>query len=126
MNDFGNRIMYRTGLSQILPEFEENGVQQAIHMLEGQSNLEPILREMKNQEVGAVEVIIGGEGRYAEFSRLSMVLGRYGTKHIVGTIGVVGPTRMHYGHAISVVSYVAELISQFLTDIHGEESSEGR
>ena len=38
--------------------------------------------------------------------------------HLVqGTLGVLGPTRMHYERAITAVAYVAQLFSETLSKI---------
>jgi len=40
------------------------------------------------------------------------------TNHLVqGTLGVLGPTRMHYERAITAVAYVAQLFSETLSKI---------
>ena len=50
-----------------------------------------------------------------------MVMARYGVDGFAtGTVGVVGPTRMPYGRAISSVRLVAGLMSGLVGDIYGE------
>lgn len=121
MNDLGNRIIYRAGLSDMLPEMEELGAQQVLRLLEETSELNTIISEMQENRIANVEVLIGGEKRWDNLSHLSMILGKYGTEQIVGTIGVVGSTRMRYGKTISAVSFFADLISEFLAELHHEE-----
>jgi heat-inducible transcriptional repressor len=60
-----------------------------------------------------ITIRIGHENTAAEMQNLSMVTARYeiGGK-LVGTIGVLGPTRMDYGRVVSVV----ERITRHLTD----------
>jgi heat-inducible transcriptional repressor len=44
-------------------------------------------------------------------------LARYGAPGLVtGTLGVLGPMRMPYGHTISTVRYVASLLSDLVTE----------
>lgn len=118
------RVVYRAGLGNILPEFEDDAAQQAIQILEGQTRLDQIVDDIyAGQAEPSVRVIVGGEGRWEELSNLSMVLGRYATQHIIGTVGVVGPTRMHYGQAISTVSYIADFMSTFLQDVHSGDAA---
>lgn len=124
VSEIGSRILYRAGLSNMLPELPEEGARQALQVLEGQVALDEILSEMADKQIGGVQVIVGGEGRWEQFSNLSLVLGRYGTSRVMGAIGVVGPTRLHYGKAISTVSYLAGRVSEFLTEIRGEEDDE--
>ena len=57
--------------------------------------------------------------RWEELSHLSMVLSRYGIPgQISGAVGVLGPTRINYGRAISAVSYVSGLMTDMLTDVY--------
>ncbi len=123
MEDRGARVVYRSGFSDVLSQLEDKGAAQALRVLEGKTSLDSILDEMVNRQIGEVGVIVAGEGRWEQLSHLSMVLGRYGTGALMGAIGVVGPTRMHYEKAISTVSYVAGLLSDFLSDAHGVEAS---
>jgi heat-inducible transcriptional repressor len=72
-------------------------------------------------EVTGVQVMIAGEGRWEELSHTSMVLSHYGIQgHATGALGVLGPTRLHYGRAISAVRYVAGLMSDMMIDVYGE------
>lgn len=121
MEDVGARIAHRSGFSEVLSQLEEKGAEQALRVLEGKTDLDSILDDLVHRHIGAVRVIVAGEGRWEELSHLSMVVGRYGTNSMMGAIGVVGPTRMHYERAIPTVSYVAGLLSDFLASAHGIE-----
>ena len=35
---------------------------------------------------------------------------------IMGTVGIVGPTRMQYARAVALVDYLAQVLSRLLTD----------
>lgn len=113
----------RDGLSELPSRFEESaGAEQALRVLEEHSLLEDLLSEAE-PEVGDVRVVIAGEGRWENISLLSIVLGRYGVAgRATGALGVLGPTRMRYGRAISAVRYVADLMSNLLVGIYGEET----
>jgi heat-inducible transcriptional repressor len=115
-------LVYRDGLTELLGAFDENeGAEQALRVLEEQTALETLLNEA-NPTVGNIRVVIAGEGRWDDISLLSIVLGRYGVDgHATGTLGVLGPTRMRYGRAISAVRYMADLMSNLLVNIYGDE-----
>ncbi len=117
-------IAYRDGLSGVLAEFTESeGAQQALRMMEERSPLAGILSEALSNDIGQVQVVIAGEGRWTEARHLSMVLTRYGVNgQATGTLTVLGPTRMRYGRAISAVRYVAGLMSNLLFDVYGSEA----
>lgn len=123
LDELGGRIRYQAGLSELLPALQEQSAKQALRILEGQVGLDPILGEMADKEIGTVRVVIAGEGRWEELSHLSMVLGRYGTGSMMGAIGVVGPTPMAYPKVIASVGYLAEYISEFLSDAQGSPSA---
>jgi heat-inducible transcriptional repressor len=114
--------IYRDGLSAVLdePEFAEGDrAQGLIRVMEERSYLEEILSDGLGPEVGAVRVLIGGEGRWDELRACSIVLVRYGVRGFAtGALGVLGPTRMLYGRAISATRFIAELLSELVYDIY--------
>ncbi len=114
--------IYRDGLSRVLqqPEFsEQEHAQGLIRVMEERSFLEAVLADALSPEVGSVRVLIGGEGRWDELRACSLVLGRYGVSGFAtGALGVVGPTRMLYGRAISVVRFVSDLLSDLVYDMY--------
>ncbi len=115
---------YRDGLSDVLPEFTESeGAQQALRLMEDDSQLSTILAEVLDKEIGSVQVVIAGEGRWDSVRHLGIVLSRYGVHgQATGTLTVFGPTRMRYGRAISAVRYVAALMSNLLVNVYGSET----
>ncbi|MDP6100049.1 MAG: heat-inducible transcriptional repressor HrcA [Dehalococcoidia bacterium] len=66
-----------------------------------------------------LRVIIGEESREAALYPMSLVIASYGIlPQVKGFIGVVGPTRMHYGRAISAVKFVSEQLNRLLSEIY--------
>lgn len=118
------RDVVRYGLSESLGSFTDDEAQQALRVLEEDDVLEAILREMLAPDQPDLRIVVAGEGRWENLSHLSMVLGRYGTPQARGALGVLGPTRMRYGRAVSAVRYVAGLMSGMLDDMHGTERAE--
>jgi heat-inducible transcriptional repressor len=116
--------VYRDGLTEVLqePEFSEGEwAQGLVRVVEERSFLEAVLSDALSPEVGSVRVLIGGEGYWDELRACSLVLGRYGvTGFATGALGVVGPTRMFYGRAISTVRFVARLLSDLVYDMYAE------
>jgi heat-inducible transcriptional repressor len=114
--------LYRDGLSNILhqPEFAvPESARNVVHLFEDRTLLEDLLTEML--EVGGVQVIIGGEGRWTELQECSLVVSPYGVSgEATGALGVMGPMRMPYSRAISTVRYVAGLMSDLFRDLYGD------
>ncbi|MER3544835.1 MAG: heat-inducible transcription repressor HrcA [Chloroflexota bacterium] len=116
-------LVYHDGLTHILsePEFRHSeAARAALQLLEERNLLEDILNEALGPTVGGVKVLIGGEGRWEQLRACSIVLARYGISgYATGALGVLGPTRMAYGRAISAVRYVAGLLNDLVYEMYG-------
>jgi heat-inducible transcriptional repressor len=65
---------------------------------------------------GGVKIFIGFESGFEALEDCSVVTAPYSRDgHLVGTLGVVGPTRMPYEHIISIVDITARLLSAALS-----------
>jgi heat-inducible transcriptional repressor len=63
-----------------------------------------------------VRIYIGGESRVVPFEELSVVSAPYEVDgQIVGTLGVIGPTRMAYERMIQIVDITARLVGNALS-----------
>ena len=115
--------VYRDGLINILqqPEFAEGqSARHVFELFEESSFREIVLADVPAQAAGGVQVIIGGEGPWEELSDCSLVLSRYGVvSQATGDLGVLGPRRMAYRRAISVVRYVSSLMSELIHKLYG-------
>src|SRR5512138_3922702 len=118
--------IYTDGLTNVLsePEFaESDDARRALKIFEERSTLQDLLaRTTVNSNVGALQVLVGGEGEWEELRQCSIVLARYGVPGLAtGMLGVLGPMRMSYARAIPTVRYVAGLLSDLVNDtIAGE------
>lgn len=113
--------IFSEGLTYLLsePEFADSEeARRIVQVLEQRPLLDAILEEMR--ERNGVQVLIGGEGRWAELSQASLVLSSYGDEEVSGMLGVLGPLRMAYARTISAVRYVAELMSGLVHEWYGQ------
>jgi len=63
-----------------------------------------------------VRIFIGGESQVVPFEELSVVSAPYEVDgQVVGTLGVIGPTRMPYDRMIQIVDITAKLVSNALS-----------
>lgn len=113
--------VYLDGLSNFLAEPEFSGAEdarRALRVLEERPLLQDLLaRTVLTGEVGGVQVLIGGEGTWEDLRQCSIVLARYGVPGMsTGTLGVLGPMRMPYGRTISTVRFIANLLSDMVTE----------
>lgn len=73
------------------------------------------LLDFSNQADG-VRIYIGGESQTVPFEDLSVVSAPYEFDgKVVGTLGVIGPTRMHYDKMIQIVDITSKLVSNALS-----------
>ena len=62
-----------------------------------------------------VQIYIGGESELVPMEELSIVIAPYKADgKVVGTLGVIGPTRMAYQRMIPMVDITARLVSSAL------------
>lgn len=113
--------VYRDGLTEVLklPEYEGREMAEALlRVLDEQSLMEEMLAKAPGSTIGGVQVVIGGESGWSELRSFSMVLSRYGVMdYATGTLGVLGPTRMPYGRAVSTVRFVSKLLTGLISDM---------
>jgi heat-inducible transcriptional repressor len=72
------------------------------------------LLEMSNRAQG-VQIFIGGESGVAPLDECSVITAPYEVEgQVVGTVGVIGPTRMAYERVIPIVDITARLLTSLL------------
>jgi heat-inducible transcriptional repressor len=64
-----------------------------------------------------VQVFIGSENRTPSFRNCTLISAPYriGNGSAIGTLSVLGPTRMEYSRMISIVSYVARTLEKMMS-----------
>ncbi|HNV34521.1 MAG TPA: heat-inducible transcriptional repressor HrcA [Bacillota bacterium] len=106
--------VHMDGIANFLeqPEFKQiERARPVLRLLESQAHM---LNLMSGYRTG-VTVRIGSENTLEELRDCSIISASYGhAGKVMGTIGVVGPTRMDYSKAISLVRFMAEGISELL------------
>lgn len=113
--------LYYDGLSNVLAEPEFNGsddARRALRLFDERSTLQELLsRTALNSGLGSVQVLIGGEGAWEELRQCSIVLARYGVAgQVTGMLGILGPMRMAYSKTIPTVRFVANVLSDLVSD----------
>jgi heat-inducible transcriptional repressor len=71
----------------------------------------------KSQQATGIQIFIGGESGYLPLDECSMITAPYEADgQVVGTLGVIGPTRMAYERVIPIVDITAKLLSSALSN----------
>lgn len=117
---FASGEIYLDGFQNLLADndpAQSAPVRNALQVLEQRDFLEDFLAQVLGPQVGGVQVVIAGEGKWEELRACSMVLARYGADDVAtGTVGVFGPTHMAYDRAIGTVRFVAELMTNLVVE----------
>jgi len=83
-------------------------------MFESKTQLLEILEQSERAE--GVKIFIGGESTLLPLDECSVVTAPYEVDgQVVGTVGVIGPTRMAYERVIPIVDVTAKLVSSALS-----------
>jgi len=100
------------------PEFAHSQRMLALtELIEHRSLLRAILPQ--GLATHGVQVIIGKENKAEVIHNYSVVISRYGLPNkAVGTIGVVGPTRMPYARTISTIGYLSLVLSGLVAELY--------
>lgn len=70
-----------------------------------------------SQRADGVQIFIGGESGYLPLDECSLITAPYEADgQVVGTLGVIGPTRMAYERIIPIVDITAKLLSNALSN----------
>ena len=89
-------------------------LRRAFDLFEQKTQLMRLL-DISSQAEG-VRIFIGGESQVVPFEELSVVSAPYEVDgQVVGTLGVIGPTRMPYDRMIQIVDITSKLVSNALS-----------
>ncbi|MFP5474183.1 MAG: heat-inducible transcriptional repressor HrcA [Gammaproteobacteria bacterium] len=89
-------------------------LRRAFELFEQKAELMRLL-DMSSKSDG-VRIFIGGESQVVPYEELSVVSANYEVNgEVVGTLGVIGPTRMPYDRMIQIVDITSRLVSNALS-----------
>ncbi len=112
--------VFSDGLLNVMaaPEFAHGDkLRQVFAALENHAYLGALVDSIGSS--GRIHVVIGAENAPAEMRDVSLVLAPYGRPdRAIGVVGVLGPTRMRYPHAIGTVRFVSGLMNELVDHLY--------
>ena len=112
--------VFSDGLLNVMaaPEFAQSDkLRRVFSALENRAWLGELVGSVSG--TGRVQVFIGHENTPADMRDVSLVLAAYGRPgRAVGVVGVLGPTRMSYRHAIGTVGFVSGLMNELVEHLY--------
>ena len=92
-----------------------SSLRKLFELFERRTQLMQLLDNSKRAE--GIQIFIGGESDYLPLDECSMITAPYQADgQVVGTLGVIGPTRMAYERVIPIVDITARLLSNALSN----------
>ncbi len=114
--------LYFDGAARLLSEYRFQDLTQLnalMELLERRVSLLGVLSAALTER--DIYVRIGGENAMPALQSLSLVAANYGLpQRNLGTVSVIGPTRMDYSLAIGTVREAAHQLSRFIEDVYEE------
>jgi len=115
--------IYLEGVTNILnyPEFSDLiKAREVLDLLSEEDVISDMVRSAAKKH--QVDFRIGSENQIDEMKDLSVITTSYGVEgKNVGTIGVIGPTRMTYGKVVSSIQYIRELLNKEILRLIGDD-----
>jgi heat-inducible transcriptional repressor len=112
--------LFSDGLLNVMeaPEFAQSDkLRQVFTALENRTFLGELVGSVAGS--GRIRVVIGAENPREEMHDVSLVLAPYGRPgRALGVVGVLGPTRMSYPHAIGTVRFVSGLMNELVDHLY--------
>jgi len=109
---FENEHIHLGGAKNIIeqPEFSnKEQLQRILELIDNQKVLIHMLNEYGADE--KITILIGNETQKELMKNCSLITAKYKIGSISGTLGLIGPIRMHYPKLITLVDYIAKEIN---------------
>jgi heat-inducible transcriptional repressor len=112
--------LYVDGAHRLISEYRFQDVSQLNALMEMLEHRVSMLEVLSTAlDARGLYVRIGGENRQPALQSLSLVAANYGLpQRNLGTVSVIGPTRMDYAGAIASVREAAHQLSRFVEDFY--------
>jgi heat-inducible transcriptional repressor len=104
------------------PEYNDvNKAKMFLAAVEGRNTLYELLKRASKLEFS---ITIGDENENEMLKDCSIVTATYQIgDEPMGSFGIIGPTRMHYGKVITVIEYMRRCLSEMLTEEIDDDSA---
>lgn len=108
-----NSEVFHGGITNLLSFPEYNNVERAKQLLDFLDDKANLHRAVAIRENENIRISIGSENKAMELKDCSIVLSSYKIDgKIVGTIGLIGPTRMNYSKAVSNIEFLTNQLNK--------------
>ena len=116
--DQGSQMVFVEGAANLLAaEQDRQRLQEMLKTLEEKEKVIKLLGAYLDVKQEAVRVVIGLDQELPSMQNFVLIgAPAHAGNEVMGSLAVIGPTRMDYQHTITAVSYIARLFDQILNE----------
>src|SRR5262252_5521899 len=114
----GSQVVFVEGAANLLAgEQDRQRLQQMLQTLEEKEKVVQLLSAYLDVKQEAVRVVIGLDQALPSMQNFVLIgAPAHAGNEVMGSLAVIGPTRMDYQHTITAVSYIARLFDKILNE----------
>ncbi|MBR2590403.1 MAG: heat-inducible transcription repressor HrcA [Clostridia bacterium] len=122
----GESKAYVEGESNLLAHKDAYGdITELMAFLQQREQLSRLVSFDESTLNSRMSILIGSENYFTEMEDSSVILSRYAFGHnAMGTIGIIGPTRIDYSKLIPDVEYLTDVVGRLLAEHYGDDEEE--
>lgn len=104
---------------------ESENMLELLKFLKGREQTSQLVSYQSTGDNDMLSILIGGENYFSEMANSSMILARYafGSRE-VGTLGIIGSTRIDYAKLVPNVKYLTELVGKVISEKFEDNDSD--
>ena len=114
----GSQVVFVEGASNLVAgDHDRQRLQEMLKTLEEKQKVVELLSAYLDVKQEAVRVVIGPDQAFPSMQNFVLIgAPAHSGNEVMGSLAVIGPTRMDYAHTITAVSYIARLFDKILNE----------
>jgi heat-inducible transcriptional repressor len=114
----GSQVVFVEGASKLVAgDHDRQRLQEMLKTLEEKQKVVELLSAYLDVKQEAVRVVIGPDQAFPSMQNFVLIgAPAHSGNEVMGSLAVIGPTRMDYAHTITAVSYIARLFDKILNE----------
>jgi heat-inducible transcriptional repressor len=114
----GSQVVFVEGASNLVTgDQDRQRLQEMLKTLEEKEKVVQLLSAYLDVKQEAVRVVIGPDQAFPSMQNFVLIgAPAHAGNEVMGSLAVIGPTRMDYQHTITAVSYIARLFDKILNE----------
>ena len=114
----GSQVVFVEGASNLVAgDHDRQRLQEMLKTLEEKEKVVELLGAYLDVKQEAVRVVIGPDQAFPSMQNFVLIgAPAHSGNEVMGSLAVIGPTRMDYAHTITAVSYIARLFDKILNE----------